>query len=379
MTKVAVIVGTRPEVIKMAPIIMELQRRPNFEYYVISTGQHESMLKQAFEIFGLKPDQDLAVMKVGQKLPALTSKLIEFVADALKNNKPDIVLVQGDTTTVLASSLAAFYEEIPIGHVEAGLRTYDYTAPWPEEMNRRLTDAISRWCFAPTKWAKDNLLREGIPRVNIFVTGNTVIDALFWVRSRIQTNKPELPSGVEEFMKGHRVILVTAHRRESFGEPFERICHAILRVVDSFSDVRVVYPVHLNPNVRGPVEQLLGNHERIFLVEPVGYEEFVWLMDRSYFVLSDSGGVQEEALSLGKPVLVMRDTTERPEGVSAGVAKLVGTRSSEIVRECAVLLNDSTVYQERARAASPYGDGKASKRIVDILAGSPAEWEGVGY
>ncbi len=376
MTKVAVLVGTRPEVIKMAPVIMELRQRSDFECVVVSSGQHESMSQQAFKMFGLRPDLDLAVMRPGQDLPSLTSRLIGAVTEALSKIKPDVVLVQGDTTTVLSASLAAFYLRIRIGHVEAGLRTHDYMAPWPEEMNRRVTDTMCQWCFAPTNRARENLLREGIPAASVFVTGNTVVDALLWMRDRVEVHKPDLPDEIDRFVNSRKVILVTAHRRESFGEPFERMCRAILTVLDESADVGVVYPVHLNPNVRNPVESLLGGHDRILLTEPLGYEAFVWLMDRSHFVLTDSGGVQEEAPALGKPVLVMRDTTERPEGVAAGTVRLVGTDIARITHECAVLLRDIGQYEARSLVANPYGDGLAGRRIVDILAGSPSEWEG---
>ncbi|MHA1216475.1 MAG: non-hydrolyzing UDP-N-acetylglucosamine 2-epimerase [Candidatus Thorarchaeota archaeon] len=379
MKRIAVIVGTRPEVIKMAPVIMELRRRSDFEGIVISTGQHDEMSRQAFDMFDLKPDTDLAVMRPGQDLPGLTARLIDSVTAVLRDTSPDVVLVQGDTTTVLSASLAAFYQAIPVGHVEAGLRTYDYAAPWPEEMNRRLTDAIAQWCFAPTRRAKNNMLQEGIPDSSIFITGNTVIDALLWMRDQVKVAKPELPRGIDRLMDGNRLILVTAHRRESFGEPFERMCHAILKLVQEFTDVSVVYPVHLNPNVRKPVESLLGAHDRILLTEPLGYAAFVWLMDRSHFVLTDSGGVQEEAPALGKPVLVMRDTTERPEGVDAGTVRLVGTEIAHIVNECAVLLHDAREYEARSHVANPYGDGLASRRILDTLAGSPSEWQDATY
>jgi UDP-N-acetylglucosamine 2-epimerase len=372
--KVSVIVGTRPEVIKMAPVIMELKRRPNFKCWLVSTGQHESMSWQAFEMFCLKPDEDLGVMRAGQELPGLMSILIETVTQSLRNARPDVVLVQGDTTTVLSTCFAAFYEKIPVGHVEAGLRTYDYSAPWPEEMNRRVTDAMSRWCFAPTKRAKDNLLREGIPNGNVFITGNTVIDALVWMKNRVMVAKPELPAGLERFMSGHRVILVTAHRRESFGEPFENICQAIVNVANEFRDVRIVYPVHLNPNVREPVERFLGKHSSIRLLEPLAYDALVWLMRRSHFVLTDSGGIQEEAPSLGKPVLVMRETTERPEGLESGANQLVGTDVGRISQGCATLLQDTCEYERRSQVRNPYGDGLASKRLVDILAGMQSEW-----
>ncbi|HSW64473.1 MAG TPA: UDP-N-acetylglucosamine 2-epimerase (non-hydrolyzing) [Dissulfurispiraceae bacterium] len=373
MPKVAVVVGTRPEVIKMAPVIMELQRRSAFECVVISSGQHETMAQQAFDIFGLRPDVNLSVMRPGQGLPSLTSILLNSVTDALGEVQPDVVLVQGDTTTVLAASLAAFYRRIPIGHVEAGLRTHNLMAPWPEEMNRRVTDTMCRWCFAPTSRARRNLFHEGVPETNVVITGNTVIDALLWMRDQLNGDPPQLPSALEHFLDGHRMILVTGHRRESFGRPFERICAAIVDVVNRFPDIRVVYPVHLNPNVREPVGRLLQNSDRISLIDPVDYKTFVWLMDRSSFVLTDSGGVQEEAPSLGKPVLVMRETTERPEGIEAGTVRLVGTDVSRIVYECSVLLTDAAAYRDRCCIANPYGDGAASKRIADVLAGLPAE------
>ena len=354
----------------MAPIIKELRRRTRFDCSVISTGQHETMSKQAMKIFGIIPDIELGVMQSAQDLSNLTSRLIVAISETLKKVKPDIILVQGDTTTVLSASISAFYQRIPVGHVEAGLRTYDYSAPWPEEMNRRITDAVCQWCFAPTKLSKENLIREGIDAKKVYITGNTVIDALLWVCNQMKKKKPDLPNGVEKLIKGHRVMLVTAHRRESFGEPLERICRAILKIVNSFSDLRVVFPVHLNPNVKKPVEQLLGKHDRIFLLDPVCYEAFVWLMSTAYIVLSDSGGIQEEAPSLGKPVLVLRNTTERPEGVVAGTVQLVGTETARIVHECTTLLSDPVVYNTRARIVNPYGDGMASIRIADALEGS---------
>lgn len=370
MINVAVVVGTRPEVIKMAPVVKELRQRCEFECHLISTGQHESLTRQAFEMFDLCPDEDLRMMRPGQDLPGLTSRMITAVSEALAGCGADIVLVQGDTTTVLTAALAAFYHRIPIGHVEAGLRTYDYTAPWPEEMNRRVVDTISQWCFAPTEGARHNLLREGISGSAVSVTGNTVVDALLWMRDRVNAITPELPPRVTDFIQDHRVLLMTAHRRESFGEPFERVCHAVLKVVNEFPDVRVVYPVHPNPNVREPVHRLLGTQDRICLIEPLSYDAFVWLLDKSYLVLTDSGGVQEEAPSLGKPVLVMRETTERPEGVEAGTVRLVGTDVSRIALECATLLENSDEYEARSSISNPYGDGLASARIADILAES---------
>jgi UDP-N-acetylglucosamine 2-epimerase (non-hydrolysing) len=306
-------------------------------------------------------------MRDNQDLAGLTARILEGLTGVYREHRPDAVLVQGDTTTVLAGSLAAFYERIPVGHVEAGLRTHNFEAPWPEEMNRCLADRIARWCFAPTELSKRNLLDEGVPADRVFVTGNTVIDALLWVREKVRRRPPTLPDGLAAFVDAHRTLLVTAHRRESFGEGFERMCHAMLRIVERFDDAGIVYPVHLNPNVREPVRRILGSHDRIRLVEPMSYEPFIWLMDRCVLALTDSGGVQEEAPSLGKPVLVMRETTERPEGVDAGTARLVGTDVETIFREVALLLSDEREYARRSRIANPYGDGKSAGRIVDVL------------
>jgi len=363
---IMVLVGTRPEVIKMAPVVMALRRR-NLECTLVSTGQHREMLAQTLAVFDLEPDEDLAVMRENQQLPELTARLIEGLVGLYRKRRPEVVLAQGDTTTVLAGALAAFYERIPLGHVEAGLRTGDFNAPWPEEMNRCLADRIATWCFAPTDRARDNLLAEGVDASRVSVTGNTVIDALLWVREKVSEHTPELPAGVADVVGRHRTILVTAHRRESFGEGFERICRALLRVVERFDDVAVIYPVHLNPNVREPVNRLLDGHDRIRLVEPMDYEAFVWLMDHAQVVLTDSGGVQEEAPSLGKPVLVMRDVTERPEGVAAGTARLVGTDVDRICEEVSALLEDASEYDRRAQIANPYGDGCAAERIVERL------------
>ena len=365
--RVMVLVGTRPEVVKMAPVVMELRRREEFRCLLVSTGQHREMLAQALGAFGLTPDEDLKVMRENQDLAGLTARLLEGLDATYRRLKPDAVLVQGDTTTVLAGTLAAFYRRIPVGHVEAGLRTRDFDAPWPEEMNRTLADRIARWCFAPTERARENLLAEGVPSERVSVTGNTVIDALLFIRDRVRDRAPELPPGVAELVKSRRIILVTAHRRESFGEGFERMCRAMIEIVERHPDVAIVYPVHLNPNVREPVNRLLANHERVRLVEPLAYEPFVWLMDRAHFCLTDSGGVQEEAPSLGKPVLVMRDVTERPEGVAAGTARLVGTSVERIVEESARLLEDRDEYARRSRIANPYGDGHAAGRIVERL------------
>ncbi|HUW56487.1 MAG TPA: UDP-N-acetylglucosamine 2-epimerase (non-hydrolyzing) [Planctomycetota bacterium] len=365
--KVMVLVGTRPEVVKMAPVVMALRRHGAFACVLVSTGQHREMLHQALEVFGLVPDEDLKVMRENQELAGLTARLLEGITASCRRHRPDVLLVQGDTTTVLSGTLAGFYEHIPVGHVEAGLRTHDFDAPWPEEMNRCLADRIARWCFAPTQTARRNLLDEGVTPDRVFVTGNTVIDALLWVRDKVRQHPPVLPDDLAQLTERHRVILVTAHRRESFGDAFERICRAMLNVVERHPDAAIVYPVHLNPNVREPVYRLLDGHDRIRLVEPLSYEPFVWLMDRCHFVLTDSGGVQEEAPSLGKPVLVMRDLTERPEGVEAGTARLVGTSIERICAEAAALLEDPIEYERRSKIANPYGDGRSAGKIVELL------------
>ncbi len=365
----------------MAPVWFALQRSASLQPLLISTGQHREMLNQALGVFGLKPDIDLALMQPGQALPDLTARVLASVTGVLRERRPSAVLVQGDTTTVLGAALAAFYERIPIGHVEAGLRTYDFDAPWPEEMNRRVADPLSRWCFAPTEWSAANLRAERIPTANVHVTGNTVVDALLWVRNELKARgaSRDVPGscGVPAGFSGRffapreagrpRWILVTGHRRESFGEGFEKICRAIAMIVKKHPDVGVLYPVHLNPNVQEPVIRLLGGEPRIALVPPMAYEDFIWFMDRCHFVLSDSGGVQEEAPSLGKPVLVMRDTTERPEGVEAGTCRLVGTDPATILRDASLLFDDPSAYATRAALRNPYGDGSAASRIVGIL------------
>jgi UDP-N-acetylglucosamine 2-epimerase (non-hydrolysing) len=390
---VALVVGTRPEVIKMAPVWFALRKSASLQPLLISTGQHREMLDQAFAVFGLKADVDLGLMQPGQTLPDLTARVLTSMTAVLKEHRPAAVLVQGDTTTVLSATLAAFYEKIPVGHVEAGLRTYNYEAPWPEEMNRRLADPISRWCFAPTEWSAANLRAERISADLIHVTGNTVVDALLWVREKLKSNglTPAQiaarckipPQFAAEFLANgannhlpktkipkiqRRFVLITGHRRESFGEGFENICHAIAEMGRRHPDVGLLYPMHLNPNVQEPVRRLLGGNPRIALVPPVAYEDFIWLMDRCHFVLSDSGGVQEEAPSLGKPVLVMRETTERPEGVEAGTCSLVGTNPEKILGEAAKLFDDSAAYARRAALRNPYGDGTAACRIVKIIA-----------
>lgn len=377
---VAIIVGTRPEVIKMAPVYFALQNHSSLRPLLVSTGQHRQMIDQAFAVFGLKPDIDLGLMQQNQTLPELSAKVITGVTAWLQAAKPAAVLLQGDTTTVLGAALAAFYQRVPIGHIEAGLRTYDFEAPWPEEMNRRLVAPISRWCFAPTEWSAQNLRNERIPSSSIHVTGNTVVDALLWMCARLQeqnvsagevSHRCSIP---REFVQKHLEttrapwILVTGHRRESFGSGFENICRALAALVKRHPEVGVLYPVHLNPNVQEPVYRLIGKNPRIALVPPVHYQDFIWLMSRCHYVISDSGGVQEEAPSLGKPVLVMRDTTERPEGIEAGTCRLVGTDPEHILKEAGMLLGDSTEYARRSALRNPYGDGMAARRIVEVLA-----------
>jgi UDP-N-acetylglucosamine 2-epimerase (non-hydrolysing) len=337
------------------------------------------MLDQAFGVFGLKPDIELSLMQPGQGLPDLTARIVTGMTATLRELRPAAILLQGDTTTVLASALAAFYERVPIGHVEAGLRTGNLHSPFPEEMNRRLTSPLAEWNFCPTPLSRDNLLREGIVAEKCHVTGNPVIDALLWVRDRIRTRGVILAEvasrlGIPEefarrFLSGspQRWVLVTGHRRESFGDGFERICAAINRLTDTYQDLGVLYPVHLNPQVQEPVKRLLGKNLRVALIEPAAYEDFIWLLDRCTFALSDSGGVQEEAPSLGKPVLVMREMTERPEGVTAGTCTLVGTDPDRILREAGALLSDPREYARRAALRNPYGDGQTAPRIRDIL------------
>lgn len=377
--KIALVAGTRPEVIKLAPVCFALRESTTLEPVLLSSGQHRQMLDQAFAVFGLKPDLDLNLMQPGQTLPDLTARVITNVSSALREMKPAAILVQGDTTTVLGAALAAFYERVPLGHVEAGLRTYNFDAPWPEEMNRRLSDPMAQWCFAPTEWSAANLRAERIPAKRVHVTGNTVVDALLWVRNKLLRTKRSAADvaarcGIpEEFSRRYlvdgtaRFVLITGHRRESFGQGFEDICQAIAELAHRHPGLGLLYPVHLNPNVQEPVRRLLGNNPRVALIPPVDYEDFIWLMDRCHFVLSDSGGVQEEAPSLGKPVLVMRETTERPEGVEAGTCRLVGTNPGRILSEAAVLLENATEYALRSRLQNPYGDGSASQRIREIL------------
>ncbi|MFT5677222.1 MAG: UDP-N-acetylglucosamine 2-epimerase (non-hydrolyzing) [Paraglaciecola sp.] len=370
MTKrVLLVFGTRPEAIKMAPLALLLKSHPEIDAKVCVTAQHREMLDQVLSLFDLQPDFDLDVMQPGQDLYDITSRVLCGVRDVLKSWTPDLVLVHGDTTTTMASSLAAFYQRVPVGHVEAGLRTGNIYSPWPEEINRKLTGAITHWHFAPTETAKANLLRENVAEEQLFVTGNTVIDALLQVEQKIQTD-PEINNKMRQafdFIDSEKpMILVTGHRRESFGDGFERICEA-LRYLALNHDVQIIYPMHLNPNVREPVERILANVANIYLIEPQEYLPFVYLMSQAHIILTDSGGVQEEAPSLGKPVLVMRDTTERPEAVDAGTVKLVGTDYDKIVTETESLLLDESAYQRMSFAHNPYGDGKACERILNAI------------
>ena len=363
--KVLVILGTRPEAIKMAPVIQALQRAEGTETRVCVTAQHRQMLDQVLHLFDIRPDHDLNLMQPGQSLTDLTANVLRGLHPVLETEQPDLVLVHGDTTTTLAGALAAYYQRIPVGHVEAGLRTGNIYAPWPEEMNRRIAGAITAVHFAPTARARDNLLREGVGEERIHVTGNTVIDALLTVVDKARAN-PEMKHRFDFLEPQRRTILVTGHRRENFGDGFERICRALGRLAER-TDVQIVYPVHLNPNVLGPVREALGNRDNVHLIEPLDYLPFVALMDRADLIITDSGGVQEEAPSLGKPVLVMRETTERPEAVEAGTVRLVGTDEDRIVREATRLLDDPKAYAAMSRAHNPYGDGQAASRIVKVI------------
>lgn len=364
--------GTRPEAIKMAPVVQALEADDRFEGICCVTAQHRDMLDQVLGLFELTPHHDLDLMRPGQSLHGLTARIIAGLGEVFEQDRPDVVLVHGDTTTTLAATLAAFYSRIPVGHVEAGLRTGDLSAPFPEEANRVLADRICAYHFPPTERSAQNLIDEGMSASTIQVTGNTVIDALLWVRDRVQT----LPFDADTYgtaasalsRTDTRVVLVTGHRRESFGGGFERICTAISQLASAHPDVHFVYPVHLNPRVQEPVHRHLSGRDNIHLLRPLDYAPFVRLMDRSSIILTDSGGIQEEAPSLGKPVLVMRDVTERPEGVSAGTVKLVGTDVERIVGEVDTLLTDASAYANMHRAHNPYGDGRASGRILDFLA-----------
>lgn len=382
MKKIMLVFGTRPEAIKMAPLVKEFQKYPeDFETVVCVTGQHREMLDQVLHIFDIRPDYDLNIMKQGQDLYDVTARVLTGMRDVLKEVSPDIVLVHGDTTTSTAAALSAFYQQIPVGHVEAGLRTYNIYSPWPEEMNRQITGRIATYHFAPTQLSKSNLLKENVSEDKITVTGNTVIDALYWVVDKIKSDK-KLAAELEAILKdagydvnrladGRKLVLITGHRRENFGDGFINMCTAIKDLTQKYPDVDFVYPMHLNPNVRKPIHEVFGedlsNLGNMFFIEPLEYLSFVYLMEKSDIVLTDSGGIQEEAPGLGKPVLVMRDTTERPEALEAGTVKLVGTDYDKIVDSVSELLDDKKAYEKMSKAVNPYGDGKACGRIVGRL------------
>lgn len=382
MKKVMLVFGTRPEAIKMAPLVKELQKYTgDFETIVCVTGQHREMLDQVLSIFGIRPDYDLNIMKQGQDLYDVTSRVLLGMRDVLKAARPDVVLVHGDTTTSTAAALAAFYQQIPVGHVEAGLRTHNIYSPWPEEMNRLITSRIATYNFAPTKLSRENLLHEAVEDASITVTGNTVIDALYWVVNKIK-GESGLDSELADVLvkagydtsrlcNGKKLVLITGHRRENFGDGFINMCTAIKDLTKKYPQADFVYPMHLNPNVRKPIHEVFGEHldklENMFFIEPLEYVSFVYLMERSDIVLTDSGGIQEEAPGLGKPVLVMRDTTERPEALEAGTVKLVGTNYDKIVGEVSNLLDDTAAYEKMSKALNPYGDGLACSRIAEAL------------
>ncbi|MDH2068816.1 UDP-N-acetylglucosamine 2-epimerase (non-hydrolyzing) [Pantoea sp. GD03673] len=374
--KVLTVFGTRPEAIKMAPLVQALSQDPAFESRLCVTAQHREMLDQVLRLFKLEPDYDLNIMRPEQGLTEITCRILEGMKTVLLDFKPDIVLVHGDTTTTLAASLAAFYQQIPVGHVEAGLRTGDLASPWPEEGNRKLTGHLARLHFTPTSRSRQNLLQENLPDARIIVTGNTVIDALLWVRDRVLDDSnlnAQLAARYPFLDPDRKLVLVTGHRRESFGGGFERICSALAQIARQHPEAQIVYPVHLNPNVSEPVNRILSGIENIILIEPQEYLPFVWLMNRAWLILTDSGGIQEEAPSLGKPVLVMRDTTERPEAVDAGTVRLVGTDVARIVASVSELLSDDAAWQAMSHAHNPYGDGKACGRILQALKDNRAE------
>lgn len=379
--KILLVFGTRPEAIKMAPLVTEFKSNSDkFETFVCVTGQHRQMLDQVLHLFQIVPDFDLDIMQSGQDLYDITSRVLVGMRDVLKDIKPDLVLVHGDTTTSMATALAAFYQRIDVGHVEAGLRTHNLYSPWPEELNRQLTSRIAKYNFSPTELSKQNLLKENVDKDSIYVTGNTVIDALHWVSEKINSDKEILAdverqiekSGYEtnRLLSGKQMVLITGHRRENFGEGFANISEALKTLSGKYPDVDFVYPVHLNPNVRQSIAKVFNDnqpHNNLFLIEPLDYLPFVCLMGKSKIVLTDSGGIQEEAPGLGKPVLVMRNTTERPEAVDAGTVKLVGAHSARIITELSRLLEDPGYYNTMAKAVNPYGDGKAAVKIVNIL------------
>lgn len=380
MKCILLVFGTRPEAIKMAPLVKEFQKYPEtFKTIVCVTGQHREMLDQVLRIFDIQPDYDLNIMKQGQDLYDVTARVLTGMREVLKETQPDIVLVHGDTTTSTAAALAAFYQQIPVGHVEAGLRTHNIYSPWPEEMNRQITGRIATYHFAPTSLSKDNLLQEGVSEERIIVTDNTVIDALYMVVEKIK-NDGILSCELEKVLKasgydigrlsdGRKLVLITGHRRENFGDGFISMCKAIKSLSEKYPEVDFVYPMHLNPNVRKPIYEVFGESQRanLFFIEPLEYLSFVYLMEKSAIVLTDSGGIQEEAPGLGKPVLVMRDTTERPEALEAGTVKLVGTDYDKIVNEVSGLLDNQEYYEKMSKAVNPYGDGKACSRIVKAL------------
>ncbi|HGJ5859739.1 MAG TPA: non-hydrolyzing UDP-N-acetylglucosamine 2-epimerase [Arsenophonus nasoniae] len=368
--KVLTVFGTRPEAIKMAPLVHALTNDKAFESKVCVTAQHREMLDQVLHLFEIIPDYDLDIMTPGQDLTDITCRILEGMKPVLLSFKPDVVLVHGDTATTMATSLAAFYQRILVGHVEAGLRTGNLYSPWPEEANRKIASHLAMYHFAPTEYSRRNLQRESIPDHRIYVTGNTVIDALFWVRNKMMndaTIRASLAAQYPFLDQNKKMLLVTGHRRESFGSGFERICHALAEIARSHTDVQVVYPVHLNPNVSEPVQRILQGINNIILIDPQDYLPFIYLMNNAYLILTDSGGIQEEAPALGKPVLVMRDTTERPEAIEAGTVRLVGTQTEKIVQVVTQLLTNDDAYQKMSRAHNPYGDGKACLRILEAL------------
>ena len=377
MKKILLVFGTRPEAIKMAPLVKVFQADSYFETKVCVTAQHREMLDQVLELFEINPDYDLNLMKPGQDLYDITTNVLLGMKEVLSDFKPDVVLVHGDTTTTSATSLSAFYQQIKIGHVEAGLRTGDLMSPWPEEANRQITGVLANYHFAPTSTSQENLLRENKDKDSVVITGNTVIDALFLALDKIKNNKElelKIITDIESCFNNSQFsilnsqfILVTGHRRENHGQGFINICEALKTIVLNNPDIDMVYPVHLNPNVRKPVKEILSNISNIYLIEPLQYEQFIYMMDKSYFIITDSGGVQEEAPSLGKPVLVMRDTTERPEALEAGTVKLVGTDTELIIKEAQKLIDDKIEYEKMSKAHNPYGDGNACEKIVTYL------------
>ena len=375
MQKILIVFGTRPEAIKMAPLVKEFQKHSDsFETKVCVTAQHREMLDQVLDLFEIVPDYDLDIMKPEQDLYDVTSNVLLGMKSVLADFKPDVVFVHGDTSTTFAASLAAFYQQIRVAHIEAGLRTGDIYSPWPEEANRQLTTQITAYHFAPTSTSRENLLKENVNEKNIVVTGNTVIDALFLALEKIKSNKQLETKIIQhistldyQFKNDKKIILVTGHRRENHGQGFINICSALKKIALTNPDIDIVYPVHLNPNVQKPVKELLSNVKNIHLIEPLQYEQFIYMMDKSYFIITDSGGVQEEAPSLGKPVLVMRDTTERPEALEAGTVKLVGTNAELIIKEAQELIDNKKAYEKMSKAHNPYGDGIACKNIVNFL------------